>query len=200
MENKKVKKLTHFLKEASEPKAMNLHKVFVVITFGYWGRGASIEEAAKNCWDAGSPKNLDVVGRVLVTKSPDIKSQEDFQKEVYVDEYGSIHYPDCENTECIRIISPSDGHRVKLSALLVLPQFSDKQLAVLKKEFAKIIEDVNDNREDDDGVWFYLKKGYSVEGNHKTDDCHAVHEDTSDAALKALSRVKECKCDDFKKQ
>lgn len=69
------------------------HSLHVVVTLGYWGRGTTLQEAAKACLDAGSPRREKAI--VYRYDGP----QEDL-KQVGVDDSGGIEYPQtCESTQ-----------------------------------------------------------------------------------------------------
>ena len=58
----------------------------------------------------------------------------------------------------------------------------------------KLVEEVSDERNNDSGIWAYLKPGYKV-----YDDYHQVHEDTWSEVLSVLRSVEKCDCADCKK-
>jgi len=68
--------------------------------------------------------------------------------------------------------------------------FTATQIRNLRYEFCNIIHDIGDERDTDDGVWFYLNNGYSLDG------CHAVHEWDYFTAKNQLERVETCNCID----
>lgn len=92
------------------PELFPSQNSFVVMTVGYWGKGRTISEAAKNCLKEGSSKTE----FVLVRCFPDTSDIQHSQ--IAVDGVGCINYPNGLNL--IRIISPADGHKVKLSTIL----------------------------------------------------------------------------------
>lgn len=59
----------------------------------------------------------------------------------------------------------------------------------LAKDYAPIIAEVSDERDTDDGVWFYLKPGLCF-----SEDNHQVHEHDAFTAKQALDRVIACDC------
>lgn len=69
------------------------HSLHVVVTLGYWGKGTTLQQAAKACFNAGSPRREKAV--VYRYDGP----QADLQQ-VSVDDIGSIAYPQtCESTQ-----------------------------------------------------------------------------------------------------
>lgn len=59
-------------------------KTYVVVVFGYWGKGSTVAEAATNCFKAGAGKT----DKALIY----LYSGEG-EKEITVDGMGNIHYP-----------------------------------------------------------------------------------------------------------
>lgn len=69
------------------------HSLHVVVTLGYWGKGTTLQEAAKACFKAGSGRREKAV--VYRYDGPP-----DDLKQVAVDSHGSIEYPQtCESTQ-----------------------------------------------------------------------------------------------------
>lgn len=68
--------------------------------------------------------------------------------------------------------------------------FVTRQIRGLRYMFENIIDSISDERSTDDGVWFYLKNGYSVDG------VHCVHEWSNAEAMVQLRRAKKCNCVD----
>lgn len=68
--------------------------------------------------------------------------------------------------------------------------FTSKQITSLLEQFKEKISEVSDERNTDDGVWFYLADGLSF------DDVHCVHEWDYKAALAGLQCVAKCNCSD----
>ena len=68
--------------------------------------------------------------------------------------------------------------------------FTHAQICKLRTQFKDIISDVSDERDSEDGVWFYFVEGYSA------DQIHCVHEWNYQDALNGLKRVKPCYCQD----
>lgn len=69
------------------------HSLHVVVTLGFWGKGTTLQEAAKACFKAGSGRREKAV--VYRYDGP-----QDDLKQVGVDRYGSIEYPQtCESTQ-----------------------------------------------------------------------------------------------------
>lgn len=87
-----------------------LKNVFVVLVLGYWGKGNTLEEAARNCHKEGAKLSAKVVARMFCNVTP---TQ---QKEIVVDSFGTINHP--FGTECHRVISPADGHKVTLGSIM----------------------------------------------------------------------------------
>lgn len=85
-----------------------MKNTFVVLTLCYWGKGRTIEEAARNCKHEGG-KGAVVVRLILNTT-------DNQHKEIHVNGRGEICYPG--NLELVRIVSPVDGHKVKLDAII----------------------------------------------------------------------------------
>lgn len=83
---------------------------FVILTLGYWGKGRTITEAANNCRKEGGSKSDCVVIRMF----PNTTDEQ--HKAITVNGYGEITYPN--GIDCARVVSPSDGHKVKLSSVM----------------------------------------------------------------------------------
>jgi hypothetical protein len=63
------------------------------------------------------------------------------------------------------------------------------------RRFHAIIEDVSDERDNEDGYWVYLKSGWI----NKLHEVHMVHEDTlAECADQLKNFVETCSCDDCK--
>lgn len=103
-----VSNLVKAVRWALQP-AVPRHNVFVVVVLGYWGKGRTIEDAAKECSKAGGKLSANCVVRMFcgVTEAQ--------EKEICCDSQGTVCHP--HGTECHRVISPADGHRVRLGAL-----------------------------------------------------------------------------------
>lgn len=84
------------------------YQTFVILTAGYWGKGRTITEAARNCRKQGGK------GNVVCRMFPETTDKQ--HEKITVDNYGAINYP--EGLECIRIVSPAEGHKVKLASLI----------------------------------------------------------------------------------
>ena len=56
------------------------------------------------------------------------------------------------------------------------------------------VHSVSDERGSGDGYWVILNTGFSA------DDCHALHEDSPSACLKAMRYVCPCDCEDCVKK
>lgn len=91
-------------------KPKGTQDLFVVVAFGYWGKGSSIEAAALACCKAGAKASDALVVRLFHGVTPEQAAN------IYCDNCGGINYP--QELDCIRIISPQDGHHVTISALL----------------------------------------------------------------------------------
>ncbi len=63
-----------------------------------------------------------------------------------------------------------------------------RSIARIRRRFASKIDEVRD--EYDDGVWFYLKAGWQLDG------CHSVHAWSVEQAENDFSGVSECACDE----
>ena len=70
--------------------------------------------------------------------------------------------------------------------------FTNKQIAKLREQFKAVINEVSDERDTADGVWFYPIAGYGI----PADGIHCVHEWTYEAAVEQLNRIIKCNCQD----
>jgi hypothetical protein len=88
--------------------------LFVVLTLGYWGKGETINQAALNCHEAGSPKTEPTLARLIISPT----DLPDLEKQVQVNDVGDILYP--QTCEVIPIFSPKNSG-VKLRSLIRKP-------------------------------------------------------------------------------
>lgn len=91
-----------------------LERVFVVVVLGYWGKGITLADAAKQCRKAGAKGSDTVVSYLYIRESSNIPEKALFT-EVWVDGMGEINYPSAAISTYI--CGPTQGTTVKLSAL-----------------------------------------------------------------------------------
>lgn len=83
--------------------------IFIVMTLGYWGKGKTLDEAAKNCFGAGSSRREVALAKIIICNKPD------FEKQVSVNGYGDLFYP--QEAEVIPLFSPKTA-KVRLGTLI----------------------------------------------------------------------------------
>lgn len=88
-----------------------MNHLFVVVTLGYWGKGATLSQAAQNCLEAGSRKNEPALARLIISPTP----LPDLEQQVSVNGLGDILYPN--TCDVIALFSPKNS-RVKLGNLI----------------------------------------------------------------------------------
>lgn len=87
-----------------------MNHIVIVMTCGYWGKGASIALAAKNCHEAGGHKTEHSLARLIIASDlPDL------EKHVSVNGCGDIVYP--AQCKVIPLFSPKNS-KVRLGSLL----------------------------------------------------------------------------------
>ena len=92
-----------------------MNHIFIVMTAGYWGRGKTIHEAAKNCYEAGSRKTEPSLARLIISRT----EMPDLEKQVSVNDLGDICYP--QNCDVIPLFSPKNS-KVRLGSLICKTQ------------------------------------------------------------------------------
>lgn len=81
--------------------------VFIVLTCGFWGRGATLQTAAMRCQSSGAKLSQPAVGYVIIADEKDCNPEIPLAEECACDSCGCIHFPVYAASVCL--FTPADS-------------------------------------------------------------------------------------------